>query len=433
MTPRAFRLTSSLCLLCSALLLVLGLKGGDFITSWNGLIILRTPFSVESIHAEKNLEENVENFRKNYENFEKKAEFNASSNAACEFPTSSNIMEFRHRPLVRHGSLSYLLPRPIPGTDYALNKDLLLNRVVFLFIHVNKAGGTFIKEEVFQRIANEHQWNGAGFGSLDGWNSFSKKCVPAKALEQSHETVIPGWKRLSPKEAFVCGKWADLSPCGPVIVPPATACPFRLMWGSHAMGLCGAYPKKPCVMLTVLRHPIKRVISQYNYLCIEGKENRKNWKPAWKEANFCPLSLLEFADSELTSQTFLIDHMARAADSKCGLVIALRNLQHPCLRFLLLDKLVDGLQRLTQELGPAFRPVLEREARDANETLYSQSMKNHTPYPNRTMVQVRDAGLMKELTERYKLDVTFYEKAVELYEKQWEIPLQSCNPIVEHL
>ena len=172
--------------------------------------------------------------------------------------------------------------------------------------------------------------------------------------------------------------------------------------------------------VVVLRHPIDRLISQYNYVCVEGKEGRKKWLPSWKEKGQCPLTLLQFLDTDLTSETFLIDHLARAGDGKCGVKFAFENLSHNCVRFLLLDKLSDGLFRLSKVWGPAMQPHLFRMSQE-------NSKKNHSPYPERVRSQAADPKIMKELNRRLRLDIEFYEAALAYYETQWERPLLSCT------
>ena len=189
------------------------------------------------------------------------------------------------------------------------------------------------------------------------------------------------------------------------------------------MGMCQLYPDKPCVMAIVLRHPVERAISQYNYVCVEGKEGRKKWLESWKQENRCPLSLLQFLETDLTSRTFLMDHLTRAADPVCGVDIALKNLQHPCMRFLLLDNLGDGLARLAKVWGPAMRPYLEKAAAKSKQKV------NQSNYPARIKVQMENPTILTRLRELLKMDIEFYERAIEHYEKQWETPLESCTEI----
>jgi hypothetical protein len=181
-------------------------------------------------------------------------------------------------------------------------------------------------------------------------------------------------------------------------------------------------------MAVILRHPVERIISQYNYVCVEGREGQKKWLESWRQTGRCPLTLLQFLNTDLTSTSFLIDHLARAADPECGVQLALENLKHPCMRFLLLDRLTDGLQRLSKTWGPALQPHLERIA---NLSTSAAGKKNHAPYDARTRLQMEDPAIITELKQRLKGDIEFYERAVEYYDAQWDIPLESCNELLD--
>ena len=306
---------------------------------------------------------------------------------ACLLPISSNFSDIRI-PLVRHEKRSYLIPNPKEDrATNALSETQLERDAIFVFIHINKAGGTLIKEEVFKPVAVDRNWDGAGFGSTVGWRQLLKLCTSKSGND------------VTPDEAMACGKSVPLSSCGPV---SGGKCPLRLLWGTHAMGICQLHPNQPCVMTVILRHPIQRAISQYNYVCVEGKEGQKKWAESWKLAGRCPLTLLQFLETDLTSKTFLIDHLARTVDPNCGFAIALENLSHPCVRFLLLDQLSDGLKRLATAWGPAMRPHLTRIAE-----LSSVEKKNHAPYQARIMSQINDAEILAKVQTMLRLDIEF--------------------------
>ena len=321
---------------------------------------------------------------------------------SCELPLSSNFSDFLI-PMERHGHQSFILPTP--QKRQILSKRDLADNTTFVFIHVNKAGGTLIKEQVFKPVALQNSWSGAGYGSGIGWKQLLRSC------ESPSQGPFP------PDEALSCGHSAPLSPCGP---SGSKACPLRLLWGSHAMGFCSLVPHQPCVMLIILREPVERMISQYNYVCVDAKEDKKKWLPAWKKAGRCPLSLLQFVDSNLTSKTFLVDHLTRAGDRECGFDLAVENLTRPCFRFLLLENLFDGLLKLAETWGPAIEPHLRAIAR-------SHTKRNHAPYHPRVTAQIENKAIMAQLHEKLKLDIAFFKKAVSMYEQQWMAPIESCN------
>ena len=326
----------------------------------------------------------------------------------CGRPIASNFSEILV-PLQRREAKYYLLPRW--STRSTLSDARLENDTTFIFIHVNKAGGTLFKEEVLGQVAKVKEWDGAGYGSTVGW----AQLLRCKASQQSSFAIS--------NEAISCGKSTTLLPCGP---QGGGKCPLRLLWGTHSMGFCELYPDRPCVMTLVLRDPVERIISQYNDVCVEGKEDRKKWLPAWKEAGRCPLTLLEFMETSLTSKTFLIDHLARTAEPACAADIALHNLRHPCLRYMLLSKLSDGLTRLSKVWGPSMRPHLERVARLASS---DAGKRNRASYGERIRSQIEDPKVMQRVKELIKEDIEFYQQAMDYYEVQWSQPLESCTNV----
>jgi len=323
----------------------------------------------------------------------------------CKYPVSSKISTFMKEPLTRYETQSYLLPEP--SDKLVLTEKDLDESTIFSFIHINKAGGTLMKEEIFKSAAFRYKWDGVGFGSTIGWKQLVRGCS---------NPVLKG--SYPADEAVACGESAQLSPCGPV---GGGKCPLRLIWGTHAMGLCDLHPDKPCVMTVILREPVERMISQYNYVCVDGKEGQKKWSEEWKQMGRCPLSLLQFMQTRLSSSTFLIDHLARTADPSCGATIALQNLLHPCVRFLLLDRLSNGLERLANTWGPKIQPFMRKVLAAGTQK------KNHAGYPARMRTQMDDPIIMNKVRELLKTDIDFYEQALEHYESQWDQPLQSCS------
>lgn len=325
--------------------------------------------------------------------------------------TSSNLSMFL-RPIglntrANTGEYSYLLP-PTSNAK-ALTEEELENKTVFVFIHINKAGGTLFKYRILHEAAKSYRWDAAGFGSVFGWQRLAQTCNT-----RTRNMVYPTHTEL---ESFACGQRAELTACGP---KNGGKCPMRVIWGSHSLPLCSLVPKgTPCVMAVVLRHPVDRLISQYNYVCIEGSEGRKKWSLEWKQKNYCPLTLLEFLNrtEDLTSETFLIDHLAMSP--RCGSAVAIQNLRHPCMRYLLLDRMKDGIQRLSQVWGPAMRPFLQRLGK-------TTTALNTAQYSSRIQEQMSDAGIIAEVRRKLKLDIDFYEQAVLGYEEQWLHPLHSC-------
>ena len=180
----------------------------------------------------------------------------------------------------------------IHPTAQPLTNDTIGRKLLIAFIHVNKAGGSTIKRSVLFPSIAKHRWDAGAFGTFKAW-----KDGGLGTPWMSDAVVAPVGKV----------KYSDIQEplytrCGSIVNNPSTPfqslhqCPLRVVWGSIAMGLCDHFPNMPCVYLITLRDPLERAISNYNYVCVEGKENRKKWLPEWKLNDFCPLDIVSFFD-----------------------------------------------------------------------------------------------------------------------------------------
>ena len=111
------------------------------------------------------------------------------------------------------------------------------------------------------------------------------------------------------------------------------------------MGLCERV-NAPCVYLTVLRDPVKQFISHYKYSCLAGAEHRRLWNDEMKAKGACDLGILEWYDY-LGGDNWLHLLAPGKSDNKDAQVsAAIKNLDAPCFRYLLLDELNDGVEKL---------------------------------------------------------------------------------------
>lgn len=295
--------------------------------------------------------------------------------------------------LMHYNKITYLIPS-LKSDRKPLTQSELKTETVFAFIHVNKAAGTTVKHALFDTLA-ENRWDGAPYGTFRGWKNlgppvlYRNKSAQFKinAKRSKRNSFVPETrnfdstvmsldriKRLRkaktnnivPREPLYvsCGDWVVNMDAkyGIKKFQKANDCPIRAVWGGLSMGLCDHFPDRPCVYFMVLRDPIKRAISDYNYFCTEGAEDRKKWSSHWHQVGECKSNIIEYYQQRITSPHFLVERLTRGCDMDCGTEAAIANLKHPCLRFLILEDLNFGLEKLADlyggPMGDAFRRMI---------------------------------------------------------------------------
>lgn len=391
--------------------------------------------------------------------------------------------------------ISYLIPE-YHSESKQLTKEQLKDEVIFAFIHINKAGGSTIKEDIlFQSIKN-NKWSGAGFGTFTGWKHLglpwiSKEIITELKNLNSSTLLIKGnnnktsskidnnnrrrilllsssttsslslfnndnidnYKNLNSllkiyKENYqyynnyhqhnifkkrnldLLGDGLTYFKCGKIHHRGSLSqndvdnknCPMRAVWGGISLGLCQHFPGRPCIYLVSLRNPIERAISNYNYVCVKGAEDRKGWLPEWKKKGRCPVTILQFFEMNITHPLLYTNRLTRGCDKNCGAQVALKNLRHPCVRYLLLERFDESLNKLSKVIGPGLKPAIKKY-------LNNQKKENASPYSWRTIRQIRNKQIMKKLKIMLAQDEAIYELAVKHFDEQWEddYPLVSCN------
>ena len=128
--------------------------------------------------------------------------------------------------------------------------------------------------------------------------------------------------------------------------------------GSLAMGFCDVV-RAPCAYVVVLREPLDRLFSMHAYSCMAGSEDRAGWTEAMKLAGRCDLDPATYFET-LGGVDVGVQLLAPRANpaSRCALEQATRNLMSPCVRFLLQDRLLDGLEKLASTV-PGFAGLTE--------------------------------------------------------------------------
>jgi len=299
-----------------------------------------------------------------------------------------------------------------------------------VFIHVNKAAGETIKNFLFSAL-RDNQWDGVALGSRAGW-PFRGAPWPALAPAQGGNRTF-NWNHAlagDPIKAFNRGP-AMYVQCGLRCsteeqlldyymqggeLAGAAVCPVRLVWGNAALGLCAHFPGQPCVHVVSLRDPLERALSDWNYFCVEGAEGRKKWKKEWIARERCLASPVEWLRERRASPYFLVERLTRGSDAWCGVDVALHNLFHPCTRYLLTDRLDDGIERLAAALGPKYQGALN-EYRDTK-TARNVHAARQSNFDHAALSKLRFL-----LADDYRV----YDAAVARYEAMWARPWHACS------
>jgi len=126
--------------------------------------------------------------------------------------------------------------------------------------------------------------------------------------------------------------------------------------GSLAMGFCDAV-RAPCGYVTVLRDPIERLLSHHAYSCAAGAEDRAGWTAEMRLKGSCDLDPASYFE-QMGGVDVSVQLLAPRANpaSRCALEQAKRNLRRPCVRFLLQERLRDGIGKLSATTRRATPP-----------------------------------------------------------------------------
>ena len=150
--------------------------------------------------------------------------------------------------------------------------------------------------------------------------------------------------------------------------------------------------------VTVLRQPVERLISSYNYFCLNGMEGRKKWTKDMKTAGKCRDTILEWFDrypDEYSKISTLLCRSSFTTDqAACQYEITRQNLFHPCMKYLLATDLNDGMRRLHHISKRAFPEPKVKE--------YNKLAKDKSPFLKE---QLADASVMSQLNSNAAVDI----------------------------
>ena len=283
--------------------------------------------------------------------------------------------------------------------------------MLYNFVHVPKAGGTYFNEVLASVQRTIDSKYGKAFRPREVYNS---GWLTAPLVDATANNIYATTRALHAKEnAFSTATLAEAYDKGQ-----------RLMSkGSYNMGLCSA-TEAPCMYLMVLRDPFERFMSHYKYSCLEGAEGRAMWVPQWKAAGECPLNPLQwFYFTQGDDWTQLISPGTYPRDSQCHVDGCIHNLKSGCVRYLLTEKLTDGLRKMKHTLPDFAHLDLQRASHmftNGSNGRLSKRLKE------RLETYMADTEMMKKIKKGLAHQQKVYDFAVENYEKSWTSDLKTC-------
>lgn len=285
------------------------------------------------------------------------------------------------------------------------------------FIHIPKTGGTYFHQLMRQaerRVNNQRKISQLG-GEVFPRNEtpfVQWQTYPLVDTTRSHyEDTFERFATETPAEYFGNARLRDLYERGIRIFSK----------GPYGMGLCERV-NAPCVYLTMLRDPIEQFVSHYKYSCLAGAENRRLWSDKMKAKGTCDLGILQWYDYLGGDNWLHLLAPGKSENKDAQVKAAIRNLDAPCFRYLLLDELEDGVKKL--KTLPDFShldvdAVDKRANKNASPALGEKESEQLLKY-------TKDENVMAELQQRLKRPLAVYAHALRRYEDQWAKSLFSC-------
>ena len=200
--------------------------------------------------------------------------------------------------------------------------------------------------------------------------------------------------------------------------------------GSLAMGFCDAV-RAPCGYVTVLRDPIERLLSHHAYSCAAGAEDRAGWTAEMRLKDSCDLDPASYFE-QMGGVDVSVQLLAPRANpaSRCALEQAKRNLRRPCVRFLLQERLRDGIGKLSATI-PGFAGLDEDPPESFLNALAMGADVGMLSTKNQVAGRLsdaqearlerwrRDEDVMRRLRVLAHREIELYDFATSEYDKQW--------------
>ena len=342
--------------------------------------------------------------------------------------------EFAHRRTCALGSKhhrmiqSYALPRSSERVLLHPPRATLEDDATFFLIHVNKCGGSSLKA-LLERVARGRRWRISR-------GATPKNPVIQNLRDQVNAGLSPSTDIVSfdPAETWVSfiqritGQLLD----GTVSSKgdrrrdePRT----RLVSGALALGLGDLFEGgKRSAYLISLRDPLSRVISEYDFFAMKGNGG-PGGQVKWTEemrvsGSWGDIGIVEFLERGIGSANLAVTRLSHGCGvESCAssqLEVAKKNLLHPCVRYLLLDDMSDGLNRLGSQWGPFFSEA----AALYDQRPYIENVRVDTDPA--TLQQLEHPVVLRRLEELLAPDIALFQFAVANYARQWEQPVALC-------
>ena len=299
-------------------------------------------------------------------------------------------------------------------------KQTRANRALFYnFLHVPKTGGTFFHQVLRQAERRVNRKSTVQEAFL-GEELFPRDREPFAQwstwplIDTTRENYAATRRHFAtgePAEYFGADRLQKMYESGARIFSK----------GSYGMGLCEVVDA-PCAYITILRDPVERFLSHYKYSCLAGAEDRRLWNKAMKDKGECAMNLVEWHDY-LGGDDWLhiLAPGGQAENKDAQVAAAIANLDNACFKFLLTEKLDDGLEKL--ESLPDFARL--------NATLLQVVQHNVAPELDAHQQRLYDKlvaneGTMAQLRHNLRKSIAVYAHAERTYERKWQQRLLSC-------
>ena len=307
----------------------------------------------------------------------------------------------------------YKLPQAGKAKAVAMTRN---SSYFYNFVHVPKAGGSYfsitVLMEALERSGEHHGYPyKLTHDPVSHWITLPQVDLTQTNVKETYQHFREG----TPKDIF-----------GPENTKQMYEEGKRMFGkGQFGMGLCEVV-HAPCVYLTVLRDPVERYLSHYKYSCLAGSEGAAQWLPEWKKLDRCPLDPIEFMDYLGPNLDWTIELAPGAKNAQERTETAKQNLDSNCLRYLILEKYDDGLDKLGATYADFLflnkEPAKERHNEKAKNAGHGMSEGER----DRFDIYMKNQTIVDAIAARHAKMKEVYDYAVAKYEANWARAPGSC-------